>query len=120
MQKSNEREVTINPETDVEDFELMKNGLIDAINHLKNGAKVIIDTEKEEDNFIYCSTEIEYEDHGQGQYYGGVGFVNPESIINFIVHCAGFTKIGSLGFGVCDKSETEVEIELILEPNKKH
>ncbi len=102
-------------------FKGMKRDLINAIKDMDiNGAIVTITTEKERDGYIACSTSIDAGDSGYGNYYGGVRFVNPESIINFILHCAGYTKIGSMGFGVVDISDDEVEITLVNESATKH
>ncbi len=116
-----ENEVLLSPCTGQEDFESMKRDFISMINDLGGGdVSVTVTTEKEEDDYIACSTSIESTNSGYGNYYGGVRFVNPESIINFIVHCAGYTDIGSLGFGVRDLSDSEVEIELVKKSPVKH
>ena len=81
---------------------------------------MVIETEKEEDNFIRLSTSVAFENTGYGDYFGDVGFVNPESIVNVIAHCAGHTKIGSIGFAVKDLSDTEVELTLAASPSTKH
>ena len=115
-----EYEVSISPCTVEGDFIQMKNDFIDAIEEMIEGSDVTINTEKESDGFITCSTNVNSKDSGYGNYYGTVKFCNPESIVNFIVHCAGHTKVGSIGFGVEDISSTEVEITLAAKPLGLH
>ena len=113
-------EISISKCTTQNNFNSMKQDFISAIKEIKKGAKVLITTEKEDDGFITCMTSIEFKNNGHGNFYGDVRFVNPESIMNFILHCAGYTKIGSLGFRVKDISESEVEIEICSASKTKH
>tara|TARA_R110002111_G_scaffold157300_1_gene223888 strand:+ start:240 stop:599 length:360 start_codon:yes stop_codon:yes gene_type:complete len=113
-------EVLISPCTKESNFESMKLDFIEIIKDMANGAKVLITTDIERDDFITCSTDVCTDDSGYGNYYGRVRFVNPESIVNFIIHCAGYTDVGSIGFGVTDISKTEVEIELISANQARH
>lgn len=105
-------EVEVSPCTDPVFIEAMIKDLKNTFEDLKGGALVEITTEKEDHNYITCTTSVDCGDYGYGGYFGNVKFVNPESIVNILMHVAIETGATPLGIHPEDISSTEVKLTL--------